>query len=136
MDLDAKLVFADSVDLTGMTVGDDDGVLMTDIDLASALHDLAGGRRTPWFRVSIEVDIEGTTSTVDFQLQDSPDDITYTDVAGYASGLVAEATLVAGYKVLDMPLGDDLARYLRFNVEVAVNTLTAGKVNAFLYFRD
>ena len=53
----------------------------------------------------------------------------------YATGAIAEATLAAGYKILEFDLSDfsdRLERYLGLQYQVGTHNLTAGKLDAYI----
>ncbi len=99
------------------------------VDLTSALADVGSG--TPVFlNIEIHTACVGTSSTVAFALEDSADDSTFNAV--YSTPAIAEATLVAGFRVLRMPLPKGLRRYIRVSYTIGTAVLSAGKFNAYL----
>lgn len=76
----------------------------------------------------------GGSATVDFQLIGNPTDPTFSsgNLTLIDTGLIAVATLVAGYEVkIKIPRGF-LIRYLKLNVQIGTAVLTAGTFNAWL----
>lgn len=93
---------------------------------ATMQRDIGGG--TPLFmEFAVSADFSGLTS-VDFQVQDSPDNVTFTTRS--STGPVALASLKAGKKFATW-LPNGLNRYVRANY-VVVGTGTGGSVNAYI----
>ncbi|EKF8821446.1 hypothetical protein AAAW47_002837 [Cronobacter sakazakii] len=67
-------------------------------------------------------------ATVNFQLQTSPDNSTWTTL--YDSGSVALASLTAGKRVVSTKVPAGVQRYLRLNYSVGTGPLTAGAFTA------
>lgn len=84
-------------------------------------------------KISLQVGI-GTTfaggTSIAFKLQDSADDSTFADTELETDAIVT-ATLVAGYEAINVPLPQNLRRYIKM-VYTVVGTMTAGKINAHL----
>lgn len=108
-------------------------VLSFDAVLASSTQNGAGVDTLGYRRAEAVISIwTGASTTANFQLQDSPDNSTWTTVTGgtLASAIVA-STADAGPYLIDIDLAKR-QRYLRIN---AIGTGTAGNVcaNIFLY---
>lgn len=106
------------------------------IPLASGnvLRNIAAGE--PIF-LEIWVDVTATASgaaTVTFTLEsDSTADLATSATVHWTSGVVAKATLVAGYKVIAISLPvEDYEAFLGLRATVATGPLTAGAFSAFL----
>lgn len=76
---------------------------------------------------------EDATLTVVLQTDD--DEAFGSATTLWTSATIAEATLVAGYKILERELGDyegKLERYLRLTYQCGTHAMTAGKVDAYI----
>lgn len=126
---DAKLIIADKQDIGSFTVAGADHVLTNAIDV-EAFRNLHRGKPI-YLSLVVTTDVVGTSSTVQFILEDSPDDVTFAAV-GLSSAAVPEATLVRGYHVWDrVPLPDTL-KFIRVRGDVEGANLSAGGVSSFL----
>lgn len=75
----------------------------------------------------------GGAATVQFKIiSDSDSGFATTPVTHYDSGAIGKATLVAGYRVVAMPLPIGVQRYLKVTYTIATAVLTAGSFDAFL----
>lgn len=95
---------------------------------------IPGAGRTGKMFLNITVDVtttSGGATTADFALQDSADDTSFAATPIIISA-VAKATLVAGYRVMRMPLPPNLRRYVKVVYTVNVADFTAGKFSASL----
>jgi hypothetical protein len=130
--LDERTEFADALSCVA-NVGN--AILGDVIDLGATptLRDLGNGEPI-YLVIQVDTAITGTTSTVQWQLvSDSAAALTTSKTIHADTGAIAEATLVAGYtKVLPLPAEALYERYLGIWQTVAVNNLSAGKVNIFL----
>lgn len=135
MILDERLEFADALSCVA-NVGN--AILGDVIDLKSPTTapnttiDLEASDL--YFVILVDTAIVGTTSTVQWQLcSDSTANLATSKTVHFDTGAIAEATLVAGYRVcaVKLPAGS-YERYLGIWQTVAVNNLSAGKINAFL----
>ena len=97
-------------------------------DTGANINDIGDGEPLELV-VQVTTDVEGTTSTVDFQyVQSANADLSSPDVLA-STGAIAEATLVAGYE-WRTKVPPNTKRYVGFQYVNAVNVLTAGVVNA------
>ena len=95
---------------------------------------IPGAGKTGKMFLNITVDVTTTSAgatTADFELQDSADNSSWAATPIKISA-VAKATLVAGYRVMRMPLPPNLRRYVKVIYTVAVANFTAGKFSASL----
>jgi len=104
------------------------------IDLGAGVKDIGHGQPL-YLVIQIDTVISGTSSTVDFELASDAAAAIATDGSAtvhYATGAIAEATLVAGYQVcaIALPQGT-YERYLGILANVGTATVT-GAINAFL----
>lgn len=132
MILDERLEFADALSCVA-NVGN--AILGDVIDLGATptLRDIGNGEPL-YLVIQVDTAITGTTSTVQWQLaSDSTANLATSKTVHLDTGAIAEATLVAGYtKVYALPAEATYERYLGIWQTVAVNNLSAGKVNIFL----
>lgn len=139
MILDERNEFCDA---TALNTGAAASYLIGDvIDLGPAptTQDLNGGADTDLYlviQVDTTVDSAGEALTVQFHLaSDAQAAIAVDGSATYhwSSPAIAEAALVAGYRVCAVPLPmGAYERYLGILQTTGVEAVTAGKVNAFL----
>ncbi len=129
MIIDKLLQISDKQTLTVTAVS-------TDVIDAGAVRkgpqrDLGGGEQLyAVFVMDSNVAAAGA-ATVTFAVQDSADNVTFTDVV--ASGPIGKAALAAGAHVV-LPLPPGMRRYIRANYTVATGPLTAGTVSAQIVF--
>lgn len=132
MILDERLEFCDA---TSVVINVGNAILGDVIDLGAAptLQDIGNGEPL-YLVVQVDTAIVGTTSTWQLQLcSDSTANLATSKTVHIDTGAIAEATLVAGYtKVYALPVEATYERYLGLWHTVAVNNLSAGKINAFL----
>lgn len=132
MILDERLEFADALSCVA-NVGN--AILGDVIDLGATptLRDLGNGEPL-YLVIQVDTAIVGTTSTVQWQLaSDSTANLATSKTVHIDSGAIAEADLVAGYTLIyPLPIAATYERYLGLWQTVAVNNLSAGKINAFL----
>lgn len=132
MVLDDLLEFCDATsavaNVGNAIVGD-----VIDLGANPTLRNLGAGEPL-YLVIQVDTAIVGTTSTVQFQLcSDSVAALTTSKTTHIDTGAIAEATLVAGYTlVYPLPVTATYERYLGIWETVAVNNLSAGKINAFL----
>jgi len=133
--LDERLEFCDA---TSVVINVGNALLGDVIDLKAPTTspnttvDLEGSDL--YFVAQVDTAIVGTTSTWQLQLcSDSTANLATSKTVHWDSGAIAEATLVAGYRIcaVKLPAGS-YERYLGLWHTVAVNNLSAGKINAFL----
>lgn len=74
----------------------------------------------------------GGAATVNFALQTATDEAFTSPVTLWASGVIAKATLVAGYVVAKLRIPKGVLQYLRLYHTVATGPLTAGKFSGWL----
>ena len=135
MILDERLEFADALSCVANVgnailgdVIDTDGCTVA----PNTTSDLDG--TDMYFVIQIDTAVVGTTSTVQWQLcSDSTANLATSKTIHFDTGAIAEAKLIAGYRVcaVRLPAGS-YERYLGIWQTVAVNNLSAGKINAFL----
>ena len=132
MILDERLEFADALSCVA-NVGN--AILGDVIDLGASptLRDIGNGEPL-YLVIQVDTAVVGTTSTVQWQLaSDSTANLATSKTVHLDTGAIAEATLVAGYtKIYALPVEATYERYLGLWQTVAVNNLSAGKINAFL----
>jgi hypothetical protein len=132
MILDERLEFADALSCVA-NVGN--AILGDVIDLGAnpTLRDIGNGEPL-YLVIQVDTAVVGTTSTVQWQLaSDSTANLATSKTVHLDTGAIAEATLVAGYtKIYALPVEATYERYLGLWQTVAVNNLSAGKINAFL----
>lgn len=132
MILDERLEFADALSCVA-NVGN--AILGDVIDLGASptLRDIGNGEPL-YLVIQVDTAVVGTTSTVQWQLaSDSTANLATSKTVHIDTGAIAEATLVAGYtKIYPLPVEATYERYLGLWQTVAVNNLSAGKINAFL----
>lgn len=135
MILDERLEFCDA---TALNTGAAGSYLVGDvIDLGATSRDIGNGE--PLYlciQVDTAVDSAGDGVTLQFHLcSDAQAAIADDGTATYhfSTGVLAQATLIAGYKVamVALPMGT-YERYLGILQTTAVEAVTAGKINAFL----
>ncbi len=102
------------------------------IDLGSAGD--AGEELYLYVQVNTTFDSAEEDATLNVKLYTDSDEAMGTEVLLIESGVVAEATLVAGYRILGVRLPKGCKRYLRLSYVVATHDFTAGKVDAGLAF--
>lgn len=132
MILDERTEFADALTCVA-NVGN--AILGDVIDLGATptLRDLGNGQPI-YLVIQVDTAIVGTTSTVQWQLcSDSTANLATSKTIHLDTSAIAEATLVAGYTIaIALPIAATYERYLGLWQTVAVNNLSAGKINAFL----
>ena len=87
------------------------------------------------FHCVVTTTVSGTSSTVQVKLETDSTDAFSSAATLYDSGAIAEATLVAGYKVTGeggLLLPSNCERYLRVTYTIGTAVLTAGAFDAFL----
>lgn len=93
----------------------------------------SGGQMRLQIVVQDAVTSDGS-ATVTAKLQDSADGTTFADVTvnglTITTGAVAKATLVAGYKMLDIAIPPTIRRYAKVVYTVGTAALTAGSFSA------
>lgn len=127
MILDAKHIFCE-----GLAYGNIGTTASTNqIDCGIANANLGAG--TPiWLVIETTEasDSADDKETVSFALQDSADNQTYASI--YATPALAQTALVAGKRILTMPLPAAHRRYLQVAATVATTNTSKGKFRAFL----
>jgi hypothetical protein len=95
----------------------------------------AGDARVPLrllVNVSLALTSAGNAATLDVTLQ-TDDNASFSSATTIATiAQVAEASLVAGYKVCDIPVPSGTERYLRVYYTVGTENFTAGTIDAAL----
>ena len=131
MILDERNEFADALSCVANT---GNAILGDVIDLGALTLRNLGDGEPMYLVIQIDTAVVGTTSTVQWQLvSDSAAALTTSKTVHLDTGAIPEATLVAGYtKVYALPNEATYERYLGIWQTVAVNNLSAGKVNMFL----
>ena len=132
--LDAKLIFSDGQAITStapsenvLDLGADAGA-----DINPGAPNMNPGAGTPvYLIVEVEEAFQASgDATLTVALQDSGDNSSYADVIKTKD--IGKAELTAGKKVLQVPLPNELRRYIRCNYTVTNGPMTAGKINAYL----
>lgn len=132
MILDERSEFCDAtsvvINVGNAIVGD-----VMDLGAEPTLRDIGNGQPI-YLVIQVDTAVVGTTSTLQLQLcSDSTANLATSKTVHLDTGAIAEATLVAGYtKVYALPIEATYERYLGLWETVAVNNLSAGKINAFL----
>jgi hypothetical protein len=132
MILDERSEFCDAtsvvINVGNAIVGD-----VMDLGAEPTLRDIGNGQPL-YLVIQVDTAVVGTTSTLQLQLcSDSTANLATSKTVHLDTGAIAEATLVAGYtKVYALPAEATYERYLGLWETVAVNNLSAGKINAFL----
>ena len=124
---DKALILSEDQDLS-QAVG---SYYSTELDLGAANM----GEGTPIYlhvRVDEAFDSSGGTATLAVTLQSATasggsfvDSVVQTDA-------IAEATLVSGYRIMQVALPAGLSQYIKIKYDIAGETTTAGTVNAWL----
>lgn len=122
---DKLLACWDAAAITVTAVSSSVDLLATGIDLSRA--------DTP-MRAVVYVDTAFTavgSATATFELIEAADaDLTSGIVSLYTTGAIGKATLVVGYKVMDVLIPATAKRYIGYRVTVATPPMTAGAVTA------
>lgn len=129
---DERLLFGEEVDISGFTAAGGDEIIGDYIDLGVAAPGyLERGTEIP---VMIQVIAQVTSAgspTVEFKIQ-SDDNSSFSSPSDcWSSGLIAEATLVAGYQIPRAVLANLNQRYIRLTADVSVD-LTGGTITAWV----
>lgn len=135
MILDERTEFADGVSIAAFTAAGGDQLIGDVIDLEQSGLDIGNGQPI-YLVIQVDTTVAGTSSTVEFKLASDAAAAIATDGSAtvhYASGAIAEATLVAGYQIgpIALPQGS-YERYLGVQADVGTANLSAGAVSAFL----
>lgn len=124
MILDSQTQFSAAQDLAAAAIGDT--VSSNVLDTGAAQDEGIGEPMHLFVNTDLAVTSAGA-ATVQFVIQTSADNATWTDAA--MTDAVAKAALVAGYqRYLKLPIG--LQRYIRVVYRVGVAALTTGKFTA------
>ena len=133
MILDKNATFCDATTITASVanaiIGD-----VYDLGSAPTLQDIGLGAEPIYLVLSIDTAVTSNGSaTVEFTLlSDSTADLATSATTHVRTGDIAKATLVAGYELIyPLPPGS-YERYIGIFANTKVQTLNAGKVNAFL----
>ncbi|EPV6100130.1 Bbp16 family capsid cement protein [Escherichia coli] len=121
MILDKLLMFSEKQAVTA-TAPSTDVIDLGPID--GTVRDIGVGEPLEWI---VNVDTTATAagaSTVNVNLQTSPDNSTWTTIA--SSGDLALAALTAGKRIVSQKVPQGVQRYLRLNYAVTTGPLTAG----------
>ncbi|MWF13616.1 Bbp16 family capsid cement protein [Escherichia coli] len=121
MILDKLLMFSEKQAVTA-TAPSTDVIDLGPID--GTVRDIGVGEPLEWI---VNVDTTATAagaSTVNVNLQTSPDNSTWTTIA--SSGDLALAALTAGKRIVSQKVPQGVQRYLRLNYTVGTGPLTAG----------
>ncbi len=135
MMMDEKLIFSDAQAETTVAEHDSTNVIDqgagTDA-FGNALIADAGSGGDIWLNVVVtEAVTSGGSATVQFKLEQSTDNSTFTDSI-LITAAIAKTTLAAGYTVIKAPLPSGLNRYLKMTYTIGTAALTAGKFTAYL----
>ncbi len=127
--LDAKLIFSDDQAITATAVS-------TNVIDLGAYEEALGEEENLRLRVTVSEDFDSAADDGTLTVQCLQDgDATPSDQWA-ESMAVPEATLVAGYTIMDIGLPTYHQRYMSVNYVVAGSgNFTSGKVNAYIYAR-
>jgi hypothetical protein len=123
--IDARNVFSDGQLITGDIISTN----VIKLPATALLHHMDEGVKKFRFMCTVKTDFAGGTSLIS-SLQDSADGVTYTNTE-IVSADVAEATLVAGYVILNWFLPVDCLQWLAAYYN-DTGAFTGGAVNAWL----
>lgn len=126
MILDAKLEFSDAQAIT--STADSTNI----INFGNADPNQGEGTKLV-FHCDVDTTFTASgsaTMTVDLQDCDTVDG-TYASTGIYKA-TIPKATLVAGYKIFEVPLPYSFRQYMKVVYTVATGPMTAGKVNAYI----
>jgi len=131
MILDSQLLFSDAQAVTSTAASSnviDLGPLHTD----NTDRDIGAGASLRLVIITDTAALSTGSSTVTFSLE-TDDNVTFSSATTlWTSTAIAKATLVAGYKVADIPLPKGFEIYTRVKYTVATADLTAGAFTAFI----
>lgn len=132
MILDGQLVFSSLANGDAPTAVADNASANVVDQLVNGLSfsGVGGAYIAPWVIARVSTAFAGTTGTVQAVLQDSPDNVTWTDQLLGAATTVANAT--KGAILLAARIPPSLNRYLRVIYRIATAVMTAGIAHAFL----
>ncbi len=133
MILDGQNVFSNlAVGDSPTAVADNASANVIDQALPGSLFTQGGGAYVGmWLEVLVQTaGVSGGGGTITAVLQDSPDNITWTDRQVGAS--TAAASAVVGSKLLKVRLKESLARYVRVIYRIGTAVFTAGTYIAYL----
>lgn len=133
---DAILEFSDGQALTSQGAANSTNIIDLNIGvdgLGSAKNSNPGESGKLWLFVVVSTLFEsGGAGTLAVELQDCATvGGSYTN-AGISTGTIALGTLVAGYKIIRMPLPTGLLEFLKLVYTVATADFTAGAVDAWI----
>lgn len=127
--MDQALFFAEAQDMSSFSTGANASEVQLDLMAADVDWNVAGKFM---LEISIDSDVtSGGAATVDFQLQDSADDSSWS-ATDLTSGAIGKATLVEGYQVMLELVPRTIRRYVRINAQVGTAALTGGAYSARL----
>ena len=131
MILDERTEFADATSIAAST----GTALIGDIIDLGVARDVGQGQPV-YLVIQITPAVSGTSSTVNFRVRSDGVEAIHatTSTAHVETGLIAEAVLVAGFRIVLAlpPEGNAYERYLGLQVITSVATTSAGAINAFL----
>jgi len=98
---------------------------------AKAAPELADGKPL-WLNVMVqtELDSAGDAATLTVALATSTDNSSFSNKL--ATAAIAEASLIAGYCILAVPLPTGLSRYNKLIYTVGTENFTSGKISAWI----
>jgi hypothetical protein len=134
--MDALLVFSDEQALTATASSEgtvDLGAGEDGFGTTLAKPELAEGKPC-WINVqvgAIALDSSGESATLTVSLYTSTDDSSFSAHSVLANA-VAEASLVAGYRIASVPIPAGLSRYNKLYYTVGVESFTSGTITAWI----
>lgn len=132
MILDERLEIADALtcvaNIGNAILGD-----VIDLGATPTLKDIGNGEPL-YLVIQVSTAVVGSSSTVQWQLSsDSTANLATSKTVHIDTGAIAEATLVAGYTIIQaLPIAALYERYLGIWQTVATGNLSAGNLNIFL----
>lgn len=126
MIFDKELMFSEEQDLS-QAAGDYASTNVIDLGVAK----IGKGEPLRIFCQAIEA-FKGPGATVTFALQTDDNESFSTPTTIHTSGAIGVATLVAGYRSIDLPLPSNTERYVRLYYTIASAATTSGTVTAGL----
>jgi hypothetical protein len=130
MIVDAQNYFCEDLALTATAVATN----VINLSSTNLLKDIGDG--TPVylvFAVTTVLDSAGEAATLTITLESDDNTSLSSATTHWTSGSIAEATLVAGYKLtIPLPLGKTYQQYVGVRFTVGTENFTSGNVSAFL----
>lgn len=132
--MDALAIFSDEQALTATADSENTLDLGAGEDAwgtAVAAPELADGRPL-WLNVMVPTQLvsSGKAATLTVTLNTSTDNSSFS--AKLATAAIAEASLVAGYSILSVPIPTELSRYNKLTYTVGTENFTSGAISAWI----